>query len=405
MLLAFGVGFGLSRGRLLPGSLRRPPAGIRRSFSPFWEAWNLTNKHHVRSREIGDDRMTRGAIQGLLDSLGDSGHTTYLSPDQLKKLMTSLDGLQDDLGASIVMRDDQPTIADVVDSSPARLAGLRPGDVILAVDGEKATHLSLGQLIERLSGPMGETVAMRLRRQEREIEVKVTRGVYEPPIVIWAQVPGESIAMVHVRNFSKRADEQLRAALHEVNQQGLRGVILDLRGNPGGFRDQAVAVASEFLAKKTVLLEMDSHGRSKAIAAKPGGQAYQLAVVVLVDEGTASAAEIVASALQDNGRATLIGQRTYGTGTVLQSFALSDGSAVLIAVAKWLRPTGASVWHKGIVPDVDVPQPTGALTLRPARLRELDASSFKASSDVQVRKAVDLLHARIENDSPQSTAE
>src|SRR5262249_26970696 len=168
-----------------------------------------------------------------------------------------------------------------------------------------------------------------------------------------------------IRNFGTHTDAQLKAALKALRGRGVKGLLLDVRGNPGGLKEQAVAVTSELLKDGIVFIEQDADGKQESVPVRPGGVATDLPVVVLIDEGTARSAEIFAGALQDHGRGRLVGMRTFGTGTVLQPFRLSDGSAVLLAVAQWLTPKGRKIWHQGITPDVEVPLPEGAVGLLP----------------------------------------
>jgi carboxyl-terminal processing protease len=172
-------------------------------------------------------------------------------------------------------------------------------------------------------------------------------------------------------------------------------LLVDVRGNPGGLKDQAVAVSSEFLKDGVVFIEQDMHGARTAVPVQPGGTATDIPVVVLIDEGTASSAEIFAGALQDHGRAKLVGMQTFGTGTVLQPFELKDGSAVLLAVAQWLTPKGREIWHKGIQPDVEVPLAEDAALLLPEMEAALDAASLARSEDKQLLQALKVLQEQL----------
>lgn len=390
---AFFLGLFADQWGCFPHLNRLPPRRAQSTFAPFWDAWSLVEQHHIRANTIDDRALTRGAIRGLLDSLGDSGHTTYLSVDQLQKLRDSLDGNHEGVGVSLRLKNDRPTVVGVVARSPARAAGLCAGDVILAIDGEDVAHRSLEEVQHRLKGPAGTVVRLRVLRRDdgKAIDVPLVREALDNPTVSAHMLPGEPILHVAIHTFAKQADEQLREALRTARARGVKGVVLDLRGNPGGFRDQGVAAASEFLSDGPVMFELDSGGRRRAIAPQPGGLALDLPVIVLVDGNTASAAEIVASALQDHGRAQVVGTRTFGTGTVLQSFPLSDGSAVLLAVAKWLPPSGEPIWHKGLTPNFVVPRPTGVPAFRPEQSEGMTRASFAVLADPQLLKALELL--------------
>ena len=206
-------------------------------------------------------------------------------------------------------------------------------------------------------------------------------------------LPGTKVAHLAILSFGEHASEQLKEALRAVRGQGARELIVDVRVNPGGLKEQAVKVTSEFLTEGNVFIEKDAQGRQTPVPVIPGGTATDLPMVVLVDGGTASSAEIFAGALQDHGRAKLVGARTFGTGTVLQEFTLSDGSAILLAVAQWLTPNGRQIWHKGIEPDVTVVLEDEAEILLPEAEGNLTAAALAKSKDRQLLTALKLLQA------------
>jgi carboxyl-terminal processing protease len=261
----------------------------------------------------------------------------------------------------------------------------------------------LQQIVEQVRGEAGTEVKIRVihEGQTAPVEVAITRGKVEVPDVTWHMLPGESFAHIGMESFGDKADEQLRAALSEAREQGSKGVILDLRGNPGGLKDQAVEVTSEFLKGGDVFIDQDAHGKQTAVPVKPNGTAIDVPLCVLIDGGTASAAEICAGALQDYNRAKLVGERTFGTGTVLQPFALSDGSAVLLATSQWLTPKGRQIWHKGIAPDVEVALPEAVSILLPEMEDGMDAAGFKASDDAQLHKALETIQKQVQGSPPE----
>jgi carboxyl-terminal processing protease len=395
---AFLGGVLADRSGFVPGGPWHEPAGLRSTFAPFWEAWGLVEKHYVDREAVQPVRMTRGAIEGMLDSLGDIGHTTYLSPEQVQEVESGLEGEFEGIGARMTVRRGRPTIVYTFPGSPARAAGLQPGDVLLKVDGKSVADLPLDQIVRLVKGRPGTEVHLGILREgvSSPLEVSITRARVEVPDVTWHLLPGEpAVAHMAIQSFGTHVDEQLRAALGQARRQGARGLILDVRGNPGGLKDQAVAVTSEFLAQGNVFIEQDAKGKRTAVPVQPGGTATDIPAVLLIDEGTASSAEIFAGALQDHGRAKLVGTRTFGTGTVLESFGLSDGSAVLLAVLEWLTPDGREIWHKGIEPDVAVSLPEGVAALLPEEEDGLDAAALAKSPDQQLRKALELLRAQI----------
>jgi carboxyl-terminal processing protease len=303
------------------------------------------------------------------------------------------------IGATIGLRKRRPTIMNTLPDSPARKAGLRAGDVIEKVDGKDVAGLSLEQIVQRVRGPAKTKVELTVLRAGTSgpLTFTLTRARVSVPPVSWHMLPGAPIAHIALREFSDPADEQLRKALEQARKQGARGLIVDVRNNPGGRAEQAVAVTSEFLKPdQIVFIEQDANGRRKDVpVSKNGGAAGDLPVVVLIDEGTASSAEIFAGALQDYGRAKLVGTRTFGTGTVLEPFRLVDGSAVLLAVDEWLTPKGRRIWHEGITPDVVVELPADATLLDPDEESNLTAEGLAHTEDKQLLKAYELLRKEI----------
>jgi carboxyl-terminal processing protease len=397
LLAAFAVGVVADRSGWLPGSSQRPPPGLAHTFDPFWETWHLVQRHYVDRDAVQPQRMTRGAIEGMLASLGDVGHTMYLSPEELRQVTADLKGYLEGIGASMTVRDRRPTIMQTMPDSPARNAGLQPGDVLLQVDGKDVGSLPLERIVRLVRGPAGTAVDLHVLRpgESQPLDFHITRARVDVPNVAWHMLPEAPVAHVALRSFGTQTDAQLKDALREARRRGASGLLLDVRGNPGGIKDQAVAVTSEFLKDGNVFLEVDAHGNRTAVPVQPGGAATDLPAVVLIDQGTASSAEILAGALQDYQRAPLVGMRTFGTGTVLQPFGLSDGSAVMLAVAKWLTPKGREIWHQGIPPDIQVELPSGAAALLPETTPNLDAATLAHSEDKQLLKALEVLKQRM----------
>jgi carboxyl-terminal processing protease len=393
LFIAFTAGVMADRAGWLPGSSRRQPAGLGHTFDPFWEAWNLVQAHYVDRSAVQPERMTQGAIEGMLLSLGDVGHTGYLTADEFQNLESGLKGQMEGIGARLTVRNRRPTIVQTMPGSPARAAGLKPGDAILEVNGKSVANLSLQQIVEQVRGPADTEVSLRVAREgrARPLDVKIRRARVEVPDVTWHMLPGTSIAHMAIQNFGSQADTQLRAAVDEARRQGARALLLDVRGNPGGLKEQAVAVTSEFIANGTVFIQQDARGNREDVTAKSGGIATDIPLCLLVDEGSASSAEIFAGAIQDHDRGKLVGTRTFGTGTVIQPFHLSDGSAVLLAVAEWLTPKGRQIWHQGVSPDVEVALPTAATILLPDTEEGMDAAALARSPDKQLLKALDVL--------------
>jgi carboxyl-terminal processing protease len=399
LLAAFAAGALADRAGFIPTLSWRQPAGTGPTFAPFWEAWKIVHENYVDRKDLDDKHLEEGALRGLIDALGDEGHTTYLSRDEWEHMQSSLQGELEGIGATIGLRKRRPTIMSTLPDSPARQAGLRAGDVIQKVNGKEVAGLSLEQIVQRVRGPANTKVQLTVLREGTSgpLDFTLTRARVAVPPVNWHMLPGAPIAHISLREFSEQADEQMKQALEQARKQGARALILDVRNNPGGLAHQAVTVTGEFLQPDTVVfIEQDANGRRKEMrSGDKGGAASDLPVVVLIDEGTASSAEIFAGALQDHGRAKLVGTRTFGTGTVLQDYPLIDGSAILLAVDQWLTPKGRRIWHEGITPDVVVELPSDATLLQPDDETNLTADELARTEDKQLLKAYEMLRKEL----------
>lgn len=394
LTLAIGAGGGLLAGYLI----NRPPAACPESpeicaeFEVFWEAWSLARERYVEPADVVTDAMIAGAVNGMLDTLGDEGHTRFLTAEEASEWDESLRGSFEGIGAYIDVRDEQTVIVAPIEGSPAERAGIRAGDVILAVNGESTSGWTVDDLRTAVRGPEGTDVTLRVLHpgETEPVDLVITRAEVVVPSVSWRMLPDE-IALVQLSSFDDDAGRELRAALRSANEQGARAVVLDLRNNPGGLLDQAIEVASQFLPEGTpVLLEEDREGRRETTEAGRGGVALELPLVVLINQGSASSSEIVSGALQDAGRATLVGETTFGTGTVLTPFRLSDGARLLLGTQQWLTPEGRVIRGQGIEPDELVDLPDEIAPFTPAQAAELPAAELRDSEDVQLSRAIQL---------------
>lgn len=364
-------------------------------FQLMAQAWNTIQNQYVARAGIEPKEITYGAISGMVDSLGDSGHSTFLTPDMVRELKNTERGEFKGVGIEIQMKNGHVVIVAPIDGSPAQKAGLQPGDIILKVGTEDITDWPLSRVVDRITGRAGTKVNLTVQeaRSSHTRQVSLVRASIKLHEVSWQPVPGTSIAHLRLASFDAGVTRDLQNALSELQRSAVKGIVLDLRNNPGGLLDEAVGVASQFLASGNVLLAKDAKGKLEAVPVEKGGMATNLPMVVLVNEGSASAAEIVAGALQDQRRARLVGDTTFGTGTVLQQFHLSDGSALLLAVEEWLTPNGRSFWHKGITPEFVVPLPTDVNPLLPMAERTLSPEQLQRSDDRQLLAGLRLLNA------------
>jgi carboxyl-terminal processing protease len=398
LALTFGAGVGIGRAvpeQLAGGSaVAASPAASDAELALIREAWDAIHQNYVDAKDLDDQALAYGAIDGLTDAVGDTGHTTFMTPEERKSRESSLAGSYVGIGAEMdTTSDGLPLVVGVFRDSPADGAGLHAGDIMVAVDGRSTTGADLDTVISWVRGEAGSTVVLTVKAgaDAPERELRIVRADVHIQPVSWTMVAGSHTAVVRLEQFSKGASDALVEALKAARAAGADRLVLDLRGNPGGYVGEAVAVASQFLASGNVFVERDAKGEEKPTPVSPGGVATDLPLVVLVDHGTASAAEIVAGAIQDAGRGTVVGVTTFGTGTVLGEFPLSDGSALRIGTVEWLTPKGRVIWHAGITPDVSVERAETITPMIPDDLRAMSAAQVGQLGDPQLKKALELV--------------
>lgn len=382
-----GVGSALWRG----GGGEEPE-----QFGVFWQAWDIVQKNFVDQDALDPTAMTYGAIRGMVTALGDEGHTAFLTPEERERQQSDLSGTFSGIGAQLGVRDQLPVIVAPFDGSPADQAGVKAGDIIIKVDGQDVTTLPLNEIVALIRGPEGTDVTLSLLRpdENRSLEVTITRGEIKVPAASWAMIPGTQVALIRLSQFSANALPDVVRSVSEAKESGAASLIVDVRNNPGGLLEQAISVTSQFLKDGNVLLEEDAQGQRKAYAVESGGVATDLPLVVLINPGSASSAEIFAGAIQDHERGKLVGETTFGTGTVLQPYILEDGSALLLGTRQWLTPNGRLIRKQGISPDVAVELPIEADLLTPEEIEGMTPEELSASADTQMLKALELLGAR-----------
>ncbi len=344
-----------------------PPESARQYAPLIWQAWSDIDTYYVDKGAINHQKMTYAALQAMVDTLGDNGHSRFETPEEVQAEHQQLSGNY--VGIGVILQPD-PTgeyfqIGATFPDAPAAQAGLKPGDVIIAIDGKSVKGYSQDQLRGLITGPAGTSLTMTIQRpgQTQPFDVKVTRAQIQAPIVTAYYFPESHIAHIMIMQFADNTDALLRKALTDLKKRGMQKVILDLRDNPGGYLDQSIDVASEFIPAgggRNVVLIKDSDGSIKPEPVKSGGLATDLPLVVLVNNNTASAAEIVTGAIKDNHRGIVIGEHTFGTGTVLNEFDLPDGSALLLGVQEFLTPSGKFIRNGGITPDMQVSMPNAS---------------------------------------------
>lgn len=316
------------------------------------EVWRLLDREYYDQAALADSRrLAYGAIRGMLETLGDS-HTLFQDPQQSAHTDEVLRNATEGIGVQLSSRDGRVIITAALPGSPAEQAGLRSGDEVVAVDGQPVAGEDAGAVAERIRGPSGTTVALLLRRDGVELQTSVTRAPIRVDTVQARMLEG-GVLYLKLSLLSDQTGAELERALRQHAGEA-RAYLLDLRGNPGGFVTSAVDVASQFLGAGVVFQQERAGGERETYEAKGGGLALALPLAVLIDRGTASAAEIVAAALHDNRRAVLVGERSFGKGTVQTIHRLSDSSSVRITTARWLGPRGNPLPDDGVAPDIYV---------------------------------------------------
>ncbi|MDD5367085.1 MAG: S41 family peptidase [Gallionellaceae bacterium] len=398
MLLVFllGTGFGALLDRhIIPPVLE--PSRTEDRHGPemrlFTEAWNAIRKNYVNQPAIQSRAFAYATIKGMVEALGDTEHSQFLTPEMRKEEQEELDGEFAGIGVHLEERNRQIVITSLFDHAPAQRHGIRPGDVVEAVSGQPVAGMSPDQVQEAVRGPAGSAVqlAIKDRKTGKAQRLTLVRERIGQVSVNWAMVPGSSVALVQIRVFSAGTADVLARALASAVQAGASGLILDLRNNPGGYEDEAIEVASQFLRKGNVALKKDGHGVVTPVPVQAGAQKCDLAMAVLINHESASAAEIVAGALQDHKRAVLVGEQSFGAGTILDEIALSDGSSLRLAIEEWLTPNGQVIWHRGLSPDVALPLPKKTILLTPQTVRDLSENELLQSQDEQLLEALDSL--------------
>jgi carboxyl-terminal processing protease len=365
------------------------PSELQTLFVPFWEAWNLVHEQFVE-QPVDDELLMQGAIRGMMEALGDD-YTYYMAPQEFEDEVTFLRGEYEGIGAYVDTEGDYLTIISPIEGSPAAAAGLRPGDKVIAIDGEDMTGVTPGEARLKVLGPEGTDVILTVAREGEPEPLRFT--ITRAKITIRSaegRMLENNIAYVDINTFGELTTRELDETLNTLLPQNPSGIIIDLRNNGGGYLSTAVEVSSEFIEDGVILYQEYADGRRDTHTALDSVQATDLPLVVLVNEGSASASEILAGALQDYDRATLVGVKTFGKGSVQIPQPLSNNQgAARVTIARWLTPNERLIDDLGLMPDVVV---------------ETDVEDFESEEDPQLDAAVETMLA-ILNGNPIPTSQ
>ncbi len=392
---ALGTGVGSNAPQPAPSGAAQAsqPPDAPGDFGLFWQAYELIKQNYVGRGDLSDADITYGAINGMMQALGDTDHSVFLTPEQVQAAQNALGGSVVGIGVVLGPDSGSAVVLSVVADGPAAQAGIKSGDVITAVNGQSTAGQSPDAIAAEVRGDAGTTVQLTINRPStgETLNFTITRAEVHFPAASWTIVPGTTIGLLQLVEFSSGSADELRQARDQAIAAGAQSLILDLRGNPGGYVDQAVDVASLFLHSKTVYIRELADNQRIPVMTNDGIQSTDLPMAVLVDQNTASSAEIVAGAIESNGRGPVIGQTTFGTGTILLTYPLSDGSAIRLAVERWLTPDGQLIFGHGITPTQTVALPDNQQPLGPQDVGALTPSDIGSLADDQLRAAIDAL--------------
>lgn len=373
------------------------PASVPVDFSLFWDVWQRIHRYYIDAKSIDNQKMVWGAISGMVSAVGDP-YTIFLPPDENKSFKEDLGGAFEGIGAQLGLKDGHVIVIAPLKGSPAEKAGIKAGDWIIKVYDEDTLGWTVEQTVSKIRGPKGTSVTLTLLHEnnQKPTDVTIVRDtITVPSIIVWIKPPRDiteisglsklpflssnsRVAYLHLTRFGDRLDEEWSQAIDSIisqqNKTPLSGMILDLRNNPGGYLDGSVYIGSEFLKSGIVVSQQNTDGTKEDYRVNRQGRLLTIPLVVLINKGSASASEIVAGALKDYKRATIVGETSFGKGSVQTPQDLSGGAGLHITTGKWLTPKGDWISKKGIIPDIDV---------------KYDETN--ASQDAQLAKAIEIL--------------
>jgi carboxyl-terminal processing protease len=346
-------------------------------FSLFWKVWDLLKEKYIDKNSLDAQKLFYGAIKGMIQATGDP-YSTFFDPTETKSFSQDLEGSFEGIGAELGIKENILTVIAPLSGSPAEKAGLRAGDKILKVNDKTTTDVTIDEAVDLIRGKKGTEVKLIILRngEDNVREISIIRDTISLKSVELEFKP-DNIAYLKITKFGDETEKEFNAATNQIISQGANGIILDLRNNPGGFLDASVSIASRMIPKgKLVVSEEDNTGKKDNLYTSGGDKLSSLPVVILINEGSASASEILAGALRDNRGVQLIGKKSFGKGSVQELIDLPGKSSVKITVAKWMTPNGDYIMEKGITPNIEV---------------DLTQDDFDNNRDPQLDKALEVM--------------
>lgn len=405
VLLSGGIGYRI--GQKDPVALRQnnstrsapqntqTPSNVRADFSLFWDVWGRMFRYFYDAKNLDPQKMLYGAISGMV-AAGDDPYTSFLPPQENKEFKEDIGGSFQGIGAQLGLKDSRVIIVAPLKGSPAEKMGVRPSDIILEVNGEETYGWSVDQAVGKIRGKKGTTVTLSVLHDTdtKPTDITIVRDeIIIPSVDSWIKpisqiselsglqltIPvSKTVGYIALSRFGDRTQDEWDSAVSEIasayKMGKIPGLVFDLRNNPGGYLDMAVSIASEFIKNGTVVTQQTSDGTKDPYSVNRVGKLTDIPLVVLINKGSASAAEIVAGALKDHKRATIVGETSFGKGSVQTPQELSGGASLHVTTAEWLTPSGSWIHKKGIKPDVEVKM-----------------EDYEATKDAQLEKAIELL--------------
>lgn len=371
---------------------KEPPKNINVDFKLFWDVWDLLSRSYLDKKAIDAEKLFHGAISGMVAALGDP-YTVFLPPQQQKFSTEELNGSFEGVGIQLGFnKEKRLTVIAPLDGTPAQKAGIKPEDLILKIDGKDTVNMTLPEAVTLIRGPKGTKIELTILRGEdsEPLQFTLTRDsiiVKSVEVSFKTAESGKKVAIIKLSRFGERTKEEWNEAVNKLLSENAQAVVLDVRNNPGGFLDGAVFIASEFIESGDVVLQENSKGERTPFKVNRAGKLTEMPLIVLINKGSASASEIVAGALRDRKGIRLVGEKSFGKGTIQEAQDLAGGTGIHITVAKWLTPKGSWVNDtQGLEPDVKV---------EPAKdedKQSLGSDDLKQTEDMQLNKAIELMN-------------